>query len=185
MDDEKWRYIHSMTWTAAELVLLRQSIRKNGVDDWRTLGDWSQVRKKRTFCHFFYRTALHCRKGDAPGLLVWRPKRGRFFVFFCLPKLFASPVSCLTLTGCSKACSVASITAQTKVWLSSGLGLGASRPIDSSFLPVDMVSSRKDRRNKTFNTERAVRTKCGEIRKRTGRRVQCRGGQSDGFAVIG
>ena len=32
-----------VTWTTAELLRLRQSIRENGVDDWRTLGDWSEV----------------------------------------------------------------------------------------------------------------------------------------------
>lgn len=32
-----------VTGTTAKLILLRQSIRANGVDDWRTLGDWSQA----------------------------------------------------------------------------------------------------------------------------------------------
>lgn len=35
----------AVAWTAAELEVLRQSIRENGLDDWRTLGDWSQVKK--------------------------------------------------------------------------------------------------------------------------------------------
>ncbi|CBJ30989.1 hypothetical protein Esi_0227_0043 [Ectocarpus siliculosus] len=33
----------AVAWTAAELEVLRQSIRENGLDDWRTLGDWSQA----------------------------------------------------------------------------------------------------------------------------------------------
>jgi len=32
-----------VTWTTAELALLRHSIRESGVEDWRTLGDWAQV----------------------------------------------------------------------------------------------------------------------------------------------
>lgn len=35
-----------VTWTSAELLLLRRGIRDNGVDDWRTLGDWSKVTKR-------------------------------------------------------------------------------------------------------------------------------------------
>lgn len=33
----------AVAWTASELSILRQSIREYGLDDWRTLGDWSQV----------------------------------------------------------------------------------------------------------------------------------------------
>ncbi len=32
-----------VSWTSAELLLLRRGIRDNRVDDWRTLGDWSKV----------------------------------------------------------------------------------------------------------------------------------------------
>lgn len=35
----------TVAWTTAELEVLRKSIRENGLDDWRTLGDWSQVKK--------------------------------------------------------------------------------------------------------------------------------------------
>lgn len=33
----------AVAWTPSELRALRQSIRDNGLDDWRTLGDWGKV----------------------------------------------------------------------------------------------------------------------------------------------
>lgn len=47
-----------VAWTTAELVALRQSIRENGVEDWRTLGDWSKV----NHYHFAYGSRVRAKQ---------------------------------------------------------------------------------------------------------------------------
>lgn len=47
-----------ITWTETELALLRQSIRENGVEDWTTLGDWSEVTPPR-YCLLLFFIRLH------------------------------------------------------------------------------------------------------------------------------
>ena len=59
----------AVAWTASELSILRQTIRDNGLDDWRTVGDWSQV-----ICHFvcLYEVPCDTKGGQENDRFVYR-----------------------------------------------------------------------------------------------------------------